>query len=288
MHRARAREPRINTPREPEDRAAARLAVGLLLFVSLLSLFASLTLLQLTSEGTAKRALGRAVAALTEIDPLLARNYADLQRRAGVAAPGDTLFVTNYPIAVPMRPEQAKTISKADLRNLLLDRSADDLYQHGTSVLRDPASKAGSVGVFSVAGISDHGLGFLRARNHDILRVLTFVLAGVSLVLAVLLAMLCRGFGRLGAVGLVTFAAALPITLTGAAVWAYCRANDGPGAEYTKRQFAEIGGGLAWLPIRDGLAFMALGGVMLVAGIVLGAWSDRRSVPRYDAAPYVP
>lgn len=288
MHRAQARESRIIAPREPEDRSAGKLAVGLLLFLSLVSLFASLTLFQLTSEGTAKRSLRRSVAVLTEIDPLLDRNYGDLQQRAGVAAPGDALFVTNYPIAVPMKPEQAKTISKADLRALLLDRSADDLYQHGTSVLREPASKAGSVGIFSVAGISDHGLGFLRARNHDILRVLTFVLAGVSLVLAVLLALLCRGFGRIGAVGLVTFAAALPVTLAGVGVWAYCRANDGSGVEYTKRQFAEIGGGLAWLPIRDGLAFVALGGVMLVAGITLGAWSDRRAVPRYDIPPYVP
>jgi hypothetical protein len=259
-----------------------------LLFVSLLSLFASLTLFQLTSEGTAKRALRRSVATLTEIDPLLDRNYSDLQQRAGVAAPGDTLFVTNYPIAVPMKPDQAKTISKSGLRALLVDRSADDLYQHGTSALRDPASKAGSVGVFSVAGISDHGLGFLTARNHDTLRVLTFVLAAVSFVLAVLLAQLCRGFGRLSAVGLVTFAAAVPVTLAGVGVWLYCRANDGSGVEYTKRQFAEIGGGLAWLPIRDGLAFLALGGVMLLAGITLGAWSDRRSIPRYDAPPFVP
>jgi hypothetical protein len=273
---------------EPGDRSAAKLAVGLLLFFSLLALFASLTLYQLTSEGTAKRTLRRSVATLTEIDPLLDRNYDDLQRRAGAAAPGDTLYLTNYPIRVPLSPEQAKTISKGDLRALLLDRSAGDMYQHGTSALRDPASKAGSVGIFSVAGISNHGLGFLRARNHDILRVLTLVLAVVSLVLAVALASICRGFGRIGSVGLVTLIAAAPLTLAGVGVWAYCRVNDGAGTEYTKRQFAQIGGGLAWVPMRDGFAFVVLGMAMVAIAVACAAWSARRSVPRYDVPPYVP
>ncbi|MBF6599814.1 MAG: hypothetical protein IVW36_04820 [Dehalococcoidia bacterium] len=281
------RPPRFRAPEETADRSAAKLGLGVLLFVSLVGLFSSLVLFQLTSEGLAKRSLSRSVAALTEIDPLLDRNYADLQQRAAVAAPGDRLYLQNYPVPVPLTPSQARTISKADLRALLLDRSADEMYARGTAPLRDPATKAGSVGVFSIAGISSQGLGFLRSRNNTVLRLLTVVLAVVAALLAVALALQCRGFGRLGAAGLVTMLAALPVLVAGAGVWLYCRANDGAGSEYIRRQFAQIGAGLAWIPIRDGAAFVALGAVMVVLAKVLGAWSAGRGRCEYDAPPYV-
>ena len=283
MARAAVREPRFVAPEPAADRSGAKLGVSLLLLVSLVGLFSSLTLYQLTAEGVAKRTLSRSVAALTEIDPLLDRNYDDLQQRAGAAAPADTLQVRDFPIAVPLTPAQAKTISRQDLRALLLERSADALYADGTSALRAPAAHAGSVGVFSVAGISDRGLGFLTTRNHDILRVLTFALAAVSLALAAALGMLCRGFGRLAAVGGVTLAAAVPWTLGGFGVWLYLRAVDGAGTEYTKAQFAQIGRELAWIPIRDGAALGLLGALMLILGIALARWSDGRLRARYDA-----
>lgn len=282
------RPPRFRAPEEPADRSPAKLGLGLLLFVSLLALFSTLTLFQLTSEGVAKRTLSRSVAALTEIDPLLDRNYADLQQRAAVAAPGDRLYVQNYPVPVPLTPSQARTIAKPDLRALLLERSADAMYARGTAPLRDPATKAGGVGVFSIAGISSRGLGFLRSRNHAILRLTTVVLAVVSALLALALASQCRGFGRLGAAGLVTMLAALPVLVAGIGVWLYCRANDGAGSEYVRRQFAQIGAGLAWIPIRDGAAFVALGAVMVVLAKLLAPWSAGRGGSQYDSPPYVP
>ncbi|MHB8684859.1 MAG: hypothetical protein ACYC9X_11120 [Dehalococcoidia bacterium] len=266
------------------DRGAAKLAAGLLLFFSLAALFGALTLYQATSEGTAKRTLRRAVATLTEIDPLINRNFDDLRQRAAVAGPGDSLTLRDYPIAVPLTAPEARTISKAGLRRLLLDRSAAEMYSKGTAALRSQAAKGGSVGVFSVAGITNHGLDFLRARNHAILRVLTLILAASSLALAAALAWSCRGFGRMGSVGLVTLAAALPVLLAGAAMWLYARLQGGGGAEYTQQQFAAIGRELAWIPIRDGAAFAVLGSAMVLLGVALGAWSDRRQTPRYGTA----
>lgn len=260
------------------DRNVAKLGVGLLLFFALLALAAVLALYQLTSRDTARNALRRSVAALTEIDGLIDRNYAALQQQAAVTTPGNTVQLPGYPINVPLKPADAQSMSKEQLREKLLDQSADIMYAHGTSPLRSQTKNAGSVGVFSIGGLTDHGLDFLRSRNHDILRVLTFVLAAVSAVLALALAALCRGFGRLVAVGVVTFAASLPVLFFGLAAWLYLRAND--SGEYTRQQFASLGADLAWIPLRDGLALAALGVVMLVLGAVLAAWSDRRA-PAY-------
>ena len=270
---------------EPEpDRGVRKLTFALLLFLSLLALFASLVLFQLTSAGTAKPALRRSVAALTEVDALIDGDYADLQQRAAIAAPGSTLELRGFPIAVPLTPAEAQSISRSDLRARLLDQSADAMYAHGTAPLRASASGSGSIGMFSVTGLVDHGLGFLRSRNHDILRLLTYALAAVSAVFAAGLVSQCRGFGRLGAVGVVTLAAAVPVLAAGLLARLYMSLNDGGGTEYTKQSFAAIGRDLAAIPIRDGAAMAALGIVMIVLGIALSAWADRRAPSRFAAA----
>jgi len=253
-------------------RGGARILLGALLFVSLLALFLVLVLAQATSEGTAKRALRHSVASLTEIDPLIDRNYGDLQQRATVAAPGDRLTLRGFPIAVPLTPAEARGISKPDLRELLLSRSADAMYRDGTDALREPASGAGRVGLFSVAGITDHALDFLRRRNHDILLVLTFVLAGVSAVCAAAFVLTCRGFGRITALGAVTFAAALPVLLVGLALYGDMRWNEGSADEYTQRQFAVIVRDLSWIAVRDGAVLAGLGLALIAVGVVFALW----------------
>jgi protein-S-isoprenylcysteine O-methyltransferase Ste14 len=258
-------------------RGGSALLLGALLFVSLLALFSTLVLAQATSEGTAKRALRRSVASLTEIDPLIDRNYDDLQQRAAVAAPGDRLTLRGFPVDVPLTPAEAKGISKADLRDLLLSRSADAMYAHGTSTLRAQTSGAGSVGLFSVAGITDHALDFLRGRNHDILRVLTFVLAAISIVCAAAFLMACRGFGRVTALGTVVAAAAMPVLLAGLALYGDMRLNDGSGDEYTQRQFAAIVRDLSWIAVRDGAALAGLGLALLALGLLFATWERASS-----------
>ncbi len=251
------------------------------LFLALSAMLASLTLFQMTSEGAAKKTLRRSVAALTEIDPLIDRQYDDLQQRATASAPGSTLQLTDFPIDVLISRDQALASSKPQLRELLLSRSADVMYSNGSGVLLSSASSKSGVGRFSAAGITEHGLGFLRRRNHDILGVLTFVLAAISAALAVTLAVLCRGFGRLGSVGGVVLMAAMPLFAIGIGARFYMRIAADDNTEFIQREFLEIGQALAWVPIRNGAAFSVLGGVFVLLGIGCAIWADRRETPRY-------
>ena len=255
-------------------------SVAFALFAALLALFTSLQLFQVTAEGAAKRTLRRSVAALTEIDPLLDRNYDDLQRSADNAGAGETIELRDFPIAIALRPNEVLGKSKEQIRSTLLDRSADVMYAHGSSSLRAQAAKDGSVGRFSMAAVTQHGLGFLRSRNHDILAVTTFVLAAVCAALAITLASMCRGFGRLTGIGFVIVAASIPIVLGGIGARFYMRIATDGDTEFIQREFLAIGQALAWIPIRDGAAFTILGLLFLTIGGICAVWADRREAPR--------
>lgn len=274
---------RPGTPAETSSdfgRTFAKWAVGLAFFLSMLALLTVLPLYQVTAEGPAKQTLRRATAALTEIDPLIDRNFDDLQQRAAAIGPGETVQLKDYPIAIALTREQALGLSKEQLRDLLLDRSADALYQDGTSPLRDSTGGRGHVGRFTIGGITDRGLGALRSRYHDIFGVLLFVLAALSAVLGVTLAFLCRGFGRLASVGAVVMLASVPLLAAGIGGRFYMRIAAENETEYIESEFLSIGKALAWIPIRDGLAIFTLGAVFLIVGLVCAWWTDRQARQR--------
>lgn len=264
-------------------RNVGKWSVGFALVVALLALFTSLQLFQLTAEGSSKRTLRRAIATLTEIDPLLDRNFDDLQRSAENAGAGDTVALRDFPIDVPLAPSDVLGVPKPQLRALLLERGADVMYIHGTDSLRAPAAHRGNLGRFSIAGLSNHGLGFLRSRNHDILAVATFVLAALCAALAITLASMCHGFGRLASIGIAVVAASIPVVAGGVGIRFYMRIASDGDTEYVQREFLEIGQGLAWIPIRDGAAFTILGLLFLLVGRACASWADRRGASRVPA-----
>jgi hypothetical protein len=261
-------------------RGVGKWSVAFLFFLTLTALLVSLQLFQITAEGASKRTLRRAVAALSEIDPLLDRNYEALRQEAAGAGPDDAaaadLQLRDFPVDVRLTPDEVRNSSRQQLRDLLLDRAAGEMYAHGSSVLRESDVSTHDVGAFSIAGVTSDSLGFLRSRNHDVFGAITFVLAVLCLILGVSLAALCRGFGRLSSVGAVVLAASVPLLLTGIAARFYMRIVSAADNEYVQHEFLSIGQALAWIPIRDGLAFTALGVLLLAVGWGGALWADRQ------------
>ncbi len=256
---------------------------GLLLFAALAALFLSLQIFQASAEGPAKRTHERAIAALTEIDTLLARNYGDLRERAEASQPGETLLLRDYPVEVPLTREEVLAGDEAAFRELLLTRSADVMYADGTSALRD-SEGADSVGRFTAAGVVDRSLDLLRKDVHDLTRVTTFVLGAICIFLAVTLATVTRGFGRLGSVGIVLLLASLPLALGGLAVRLTMRTGTDGDGEYVGGELLDIGATMALIPIRNGLAFATLGGAFVLIALVLGRVAPGRGAS-YGEAP---
>src|SRR4030042_220761 len=80
-------------------------ALGLVPALS--ALLVALSLFPLTAPGPAPRALRRAVASLTEIDSLLAVRGPGLREQAE-ASPDGAVSLTDYPLDVPLSPEEAR------------------------------------------------------------------------------------------------------------------------------------------------------------------------------------
>ena len=260
-----------------------RWAIASVFFGVLLALLGALMLFQLTSEGVSERTLRRATAALTEIDVLVARNYDALQAQADAAGPGERVTLADYPIDVALTREDVLGLTPDEVRETVLDRSAERLYEDGTGALRETAESRGDVATFSVGGLTDRWLGFHRERNHAALLVVVVALSLICAVLAAALALSGRGFGRLASVGVVVLVASLPWLIFGVAARIFMDAAGGGDAEYVDREFLAIGEELALVPIRIGAAFALVGAAMLAIGLLLAAWADRRE-PAYVGA----
>jgi hypothetical protein len=246
-------------------RHAPQVAIALALATALLALLVTLNLLQLTAPAPAHRALRRAVASLTEIDSLLAAHGATLRQQADVS-PDEPLSLPDYPLDVWLSPEEAR-LPAAEVRDLLLDRSAEQVYQKGSAAFREEG-QSGDAPRLSVQRAVRTGLGFLTAGNHDALRWATLVLAAVCGVLSGTLVLVTRGYGRLSALGGAVAAASLLFLLLAAAVRLVFGLAGWGTDDYITVQLLDLAKEATWLPLRNGLAFSGLGLVLLALGVV--------------------
>jgi hypothetical protein len=248
--------------------------VALALFFTLTAFLVTLQLFQITSEATSQRTLRRAIAVVSEIDVLLDRHYDDLQQRAESVAPNETLELQDYPVSVAITPEEVLVRSREDLRATLLDRAADAMYEDGTRAMRNDAS-TGDVGVFSFGGSIDRALNLLRDEVHVALGVLMIVLGVVALLLAGVLALVTRGFGRLVALSSAALASSMALLLLALAM--RLGLETAGGSEYVRTEFLDIASELAWLPIRNGAVLVAVTAVVTAIAAVAARLADARA-----------
>ena len=256
-------------------RHAPQAAMALALATALLALLVALNLLQLTAPGPAHRALRRAVASLTEIDSLLAAHDAVLRQQAE-ALPGEPLSLPDYPLDVPLSPEEAQRPA-VEVRDLLLERSAERVYQEGSAAFREEGQSTDASRLSAQQAVRT-GLGFLTASNHDALRWATLVLATVCGVLSVALILVTRGYGRLSALGGAVAAASLLFLLLAIAVRLVLGLAGWGTDDYITVQLLNLSKEAAWLPIRNGLAFGGLGLALLALGLLGSRLSQSASL----------
>jgi hypothetical protein len=264
---------RESTPEERRNITKWMLGFGA--FFALTLALLALQLFQATSEGTAHTSLVRVTAALTEIDLLLDHHYAELGTQAETAAPGDTLTLEDYPIAIVLTPDDVLNNSRDDLRIIILDSSAERLYQDGTGVLRELSEGASGTGRFSAAGVAKTALDFQTEQNHQRIGVVMFVLFVIALVLC--------GWGRLGVLGVLLSAASGAVLLAGALFYLYADATSADDA--VREAFLNNTTDLTMIAIRNGIAGVAAGLALCgiaFAGHVLTRHDGRAAV---DSTP---
>jgi hypothetical protein len=273
----------------PLLRGALQWLFGTLFALSLIGFFLVINGIQLTSSGTAQRILSRATADLTEIDAMLPTIQADLAE-AAEASEEDTIVVPDFPIAVELPREEVATISRAELRSLLLSEAAEAIYKDGMSVwaAADPEAEQ-HIDVLSPEGGVYRGLGFLSDDNHHALNIAAIVLGLISLALGGLFFVSTQGMGRIVALGAGLLGAAVPSLMGAVAVRFAFRTASEDQKDYMLMRLLDLGNDVAWLTLRNYtiLTLVGLGLVLVGLGLVLLEMRQRAAptAPAVDNGP---
>ncbi len=248
--------------------------LGILLAGTIGLMLCALALSNITEEGPATRSIARSLAILTEVDGFLDAEYAELRERANATT--DDVALTDFPVAVSFTPEEVLATDQAGFRELLLARSAQRVYDDGSSVLRE--GRQDRAGFFSTEHVLRRGLEVLRPTPHRMFFGLTVALAFAAFFLAIRLGLVASGYGRLLAIGLSVFLIAIPFLALAIGVRFALRVATDGADDYLTQEFLQLGQEMAWAPIRNGMIFSTGGAVLLGAGSILARWSDARNL----------
>ncbi len=236
-----------------------------LVFVSTLGvLLLAVDATQLSAAGASHEVLRRTVASLTEIDAVIANPG---QATSSSSADTSQPRLPSFPIAVDLSVGGSQDLSSAELRNLVLDRSADRLYADGFSAFQGKDSSASHIQVLSPPGAVRYTAGLLTEGNHDAMRIVLIAVAALAAILGLALMAVSRGYGRLTSLGVAVLAASLPLLLVSMAVGFVLRLAAEHESDYLNAQFYALGRDVAWLPIRNAVAFACLGAIFVALGV---------------------
>lgn len=261
----------------PLIKAASQWLIGISLAVMLTLTLLALSAVQLSEDGAGQRLLRRSVAVSTNLDAILPDLQAALRERAR-DSDEETVRLPDFPIPVELPRDEALSLEGPELRERILREAGALIYDDGMSAwaAADPEAER-SIESISIAGAINRGLGLISERNHDRLVIATVVLGVFSALLAALLVVSVRSWGKLIALSAVTLGSALPPLATAVGVrFAFRTAQE--EADPFVSGLLDLGVEAMWVPIRNYLTLTVLAfSVMLLTLVVI--WASSRLPP---------
>ena len=188
---------------------ASQWLVAAFIALTLAAFFFFLTAFQVSSDGTAHRILRRGVAITTDIDAILPQVTTDLHA-AAQTSDQDSVRVPNFPVPVEIPKEEAAHIEGEELRQRLLDKAADRIYDDGMSTwAQSDTASSQNIARFSTAGGLNRAFGLVTEKWNTVYLIATALFGFLSLVLAALLWLNLKSYLRLLALGAATATAAV-------------------------------------------------------------------------------
>ncbi|TMF14191.1 MAG: hypothetical protein E6I38_00240 [Chloroflexi bacterium] len=255
---------------------ASQWLVAALLALTLAAFFFFLTAFQVSSDGTAHRILRRGVAITTDIDAILPQVTTDLHA-AAQTSDQDSVRVPNFPVPVEIPKEEAAHIEGEELRQRLLDKSADRIYDDGMSTwAQSDTASSQNIARFSTAGGLNRAFGLVTEKWNTVYLIATALFGFLSLVLAALLWLNLKSYLRLLALGAATATAAV-ISLAGAVAVRFALRTAETGADPFEKDLLDLGVDTVWLFIRNYLILSLLGFAVLAVAAFFAWWDSRRA-----------
>ena len=255
-------------------RVASQWLTAVLLAFTLVAFFFLATACQVTSEGTAHRILRRGVAITTDIDAVLPRLETELHAAAQTGE-GDTVRLPNFPVPVDIPRDQARTLAGEDLRIVILDQSAERIYEDGMSVWAesDPDARQ-DIERISTAGGLHRAFGLATQKWNTIYLVAAIFFGFLSVALIGLLWVTLTSYIRLLALGAATVTASV-ISLAGAVAVRFALRTAETEADAFEQQLIDLGVDTVWLFIRNYLILSMLGFAALGVSAFFLWWQAR-------------
>ncbi len=227
---------------------------------------------QLTDARVALAVHERGLAALTEIDALLALHVDDIV----VAASGSAeVTLPGFPVpGVTLTAAEAATGDAGIMRDALLARAAALVYEGGLEVMNDPDGLPIATSTFSTAGGVRRVMELLSATNHERAGLVLWPAGIAALVAAAGLLALGRGPGRLIALGVALTAAGVMVLLFAGLIKVVVVVAGSDGSTLAEA-FAAMARTLTWLPARNALLLGAGGLAIVVPALVARVILDR-------------
>jgi hypothetical protein len=180
---------RMDRPRYDGGRAAYSMLLGLSAFL----LVGTLSFYQLSSPAVARQLIAEGVAALTELDLLLAETEDELETAARGADDGGLVAVPGYPLEVRLTSREVLDSEPAELRELILLRSAAIVYDDGLEAFDQGSA---DISLFSSEGLLNWLVGQLSDTNHSRSGFVAAFFGVLTALAAVMVTVRSHGFAR--------------------------------------------------------------------------------------------
>jgi len=184
----------------------ARAGYSMLLGLSAFLLVGALSFYQLSSPPVSRQLIAEGVAVLTELDLLLDESEAEIDAAARAAGDGGLVAVPGYPLEVRLTQREVLESDRAELRELVLLRSAAIVYDDGLDAFDEGAA---DISPFSSEGLLNWLVGRLSETNHSRSGVAAGVLGVLTALAAVMVVVRSHGFARVRSLGIPLMVAAI-------------------------------------------------------------------------------
>lgn len=248
--------------------------VGIVLSLALLGLFWVVAGYQTTSPAIAQRILRRAIATLGEVDALWPSAYQQLVEAAEQES-ATPLSIPDFPVQVTLSPQDVLNLPSPQLKELALEKAAARVYEEGTEAFIENDEVSRELDLFSPQGAVNRGLSLLTRDSHENLRLPLIALGALSLLLALLLLVLTRSYGRLAALGAAVTVAALTSTMAATALRFALRTAADEADDYAIADLLTVGKEMVEIPLRSGIILSLLGLGLLTLGLGLALLPKR-------------
>lgn len=247
-------------------------------------LVAAVSLKQATAPGNAIRVLESGIGTLSEIDILLAQ-HGDELRTLARNSKESSFEIPGYPLHVTVTRDELLNKSNAELRDILLERSAALVYVEGIGAFDQTGNQ--SLGFLSTEGLVNQLAGQLSKTTYDRAKLASSVLVILGGLAGVAVVLRNRGFKRMRMLGVATAAGAIPGYL-GSLGAGWLLGKVGGGDDPFRADLEAIVKAVASIPERNYLIASAAGlmvtALAIVFGIVDGQFGRDRDEEALDIA----